>query len=317
MLDLYKLKIFRTAAEEGSLTAAADYLHLSQPGVSQHVKDLEASLGVTLFERGRRGVKLTAAGQILFDYTRCIFKMLGEAETAVAQVGQISKRELHIGATEEIGIYVMPEWLGEFHQRYHNLRVKLHTLNGDAIIQQVMNGQLDLGFIDSQTPTHSGLEALFLQDVTLRVIVNWAHPWATRDTVSMEELSQQPFLIHSRTDQDWLAKEVDVVASFDSLEAIKKAVNTGMGAAMVPACAIAREEANGQLHSLAVSDAIPARFLSVIWSTDQAMSPIAKAFLIYLAEPFPQLAKVMSDTSVPQFPEIAIQDSFRCLIEED
>ncbi len=316
MIDLYKLKIFQTAAQEGSLTAAAERMQLQQPGVSQHIKDLEATLGATLFERGRRGVTLTTAGQVLLDYTHCIFKMLDEAETAVTQVGQLTKTELHIGATEEIGIYVMPGWLGEFHQRYQNLRVKLHTTDGLAIKRQVKAGELDLGFIDSETPAGARVASVYLQDVTLRVIVHPRHQWVERETVAIEELAAQPFIIDGRNELPWLTVDLDVVASFNSLEAIKKAVSNGMGIAMVPACTIAPELATGQLHSLTVSDVVPKRYLSAIWANRSALSPVAKAFLIYLAEEFPQLAKVISTEDLIETPEVVtLPDTFNCLSE--
>lgn len=316
MIDLYKLKIFRTAASEGSLTGAAERLQLSQPGVSQHIRDLEAKLGATLFERGRHGVTLTRAGRVLFDYSHCIFKMLDEAEAAVAQVGQLSKTELHIGATEEIGIYVMPDWLGDFQQRYQNVRVKLHTTDALTIKRQVKAGELNLGFVDSQTPSGTGLDSVYLQEVTLRVIVHPQHEWVGREAIVHEELAAQPLIIDQRNDLDWLTGDLNVVASFNNLEAIKKAVSRGMGVAMVPACTIAPEQASGQLYSLALSDVAPTRFLSAIWTSSPELAPIANAFLAFLADEFPQLAQVMSsDEILDSIPDITLLDSFGCLSE--
>jgi DNA-binding transcriptional LysR family regulator len=85
MLTLYKLEIFHTVSEEGSFSRAAERLRLTQPAVSQHIRDLEERLGKTLFQRSNRGVRLTAAGKLLLDYTRCILRMLAEAESAIAR----------------------------------------------------------------------------------------------------------------------------------------------------------------------------------------------------------------------------------------
>jgi DNA-binding transcriptional LysR family regulator len=88
MINLYKLEIFNTVAQEGSFSKAAGRLLLTRPAVSQHIRDLETSLGVDLFIRGNWGVGLTAAGDTLFEYSRAILKMLAEAETVVMQAGQ-------------------------------------------------------------------------------------------------------------------------------------------------------------------------------------------------------------------------------------
>lgn len=83
MLNLYKLEIFATVVQTGSFSAAAERLLMTQPAVSQHIQDLEASLGARLFQRGRRGVTLTPAGETLHSYTQEILRLLAEAENAV------------------------------------------------------------------------------------------------------------------------------------------------------------------------------------------------------------------------------------------
>lgn len=98
MLSLYKLEIFNTVAIEGSFSKAADRLLLTQPAISQHIRDLENSLGRTLFERGNRGVMLTAAGETLLDYTRCILRMVTDAENALANLSEIKSGQNPVSA---------------------------------------------------------------------------------------------------------------------------------------------------------------------------------------------------------------------------
>ena len=119
MLDLHKLDIFATVARTGSFSAAAEQLLLSQPAVSQHVHDLEASLGTRLFARGRRGVTLTPAGVQLHDYTQAIFRLVAEAESAVTDVANLAAGQLAIGATPGVSVYLLPEPIQEFLSLIH------------------------------------------------------------------------------------------------------------------------------------------------------------------------------------------------------
>ncbi|MBL8120019.1 MAG: LysR family transcriptional regulator, partial [Anaerolineae bacterium] len=127
MLDLYKLHIFSVVAETGSFSAAAERLYMTQPAVSQHIKELEGGLGRTLFQRGWRGVKLTAHGEILQRYTGEIFALVAEAERALTDVEQLSSGRVRVGATPGVGVYLAPEWVQQFRSRYPQLTVALQT----------------------------------------------------------------------------------------------------------------------------------------------------------------------------------------------
>ncbi len=107
MLNLHKLEIFATVVRVGSFSAAAEQLLMTQPAVSQHIQDLEASLGTRLFERGRRGVTLTAAGEKLHDYTRTILQLVSEAENAVTDVEHLTSGEIVVGATPGVSVYLL------------------------------------------------------------------------------------------------------------------------------------------------------------------------------------------------------------------
>jgi DNA-binding transcriptional LysR family regulator len=99
MLSLYKLEIFAAVVHAGSFSAASDRLFMTQPAVSQHIQTLEASLGTTLFVRGRRGVSLTPAGESLYGYTLQILRLVAEAESAVTDVENLAEGQIQIGAT--------------------------------------------------------------------------------------------------------------------------------------------------------------------------------------------------------------------------
>ena len=148
MLTLYKLEIFAQVVQQGSFSSAEERLLITQSAVSQNIQELEASLGAQLFQRGRRGVTLTAPGKKLYDYTRQILTLVAEAENAVTNVEQLASGQVHIGATPGIGVYLLPEWIETFQRRYTKLTVELRTSITPQIIEDLLTQRLDIGFIE-------------------------------------------------------------------------------------------------------------------------------------------------------------------------
>ena len=114
MIDLNKLHVFNVVAQAGSFSAAADRLYITQSAVSQHIKELETGLGRQLFQRGRRGVRLTPHGEILQRYARDIFALVARAEAALTDVAHLSEGRVSIGATPGVAVYLAPEWIQRF-----------------------------------------------------------------------------------------------------------------------------------------------------------------------------------------------------------
>lgn len=322
MLDLYKLGIFQAVAAEGSIICAAENLHLSQPAVSQHIKELEARLGARLFDRGRRGVTLTAAGATLLDYARCILRMVVEAENAVVNVSQVAEGRLRVGATPEVGTYLLPEFIQAFHERFPRLNISLHTGDTRQIARQVAAGELEIGFAEGEPVSADEVNSLFLQEIESRLIVGPSHPWWERPTIPVEDLSGQPFVAQGRHSADrlWLDRHltrydvsVDVVAEFDNLEAIKRAATSGLGMAVVPACAVHYEEQTGLLRALGLENARFHRTLALVWSRSQPLGPVTRAFLTHLTDRYPQLSRLVSqEDQVFVLPDPTQPGPFNC-----
>src|SRR5512145_430713 len=148
MLDLYKLQIFAVVVQEGSFSRAAEHLYVTQSAVSQHIKELEAGLGTTLFQRGPRGVKLTHPGEILYGYTRDIFALVAQAETALTDVEHLTSGRVSLGATPGIGVYLAPDWVQQFRAQYLQITVSLQTDITPHIVADVLGHRLDIGFIE-------------------------------------------------------------------------------------------------------------------------------------------------------------------------
>ncbi|GAB5493053.1 MAG: LysR family transcriptional regulator [Phototrophicaceae bacterium] len=305
MLSLYKLEIFATVVQAGSFSAAAQTFPMTQPAVSQHIQDLENSLGTSLFIRGRRGVTLTSAGETLYDYTKRILLLVAEAESQVTDVENIASGQLTIGATPGVSTYLLPDWLRSFRESYPQLNVALQTGVTSKNISSVMDHQQDLAFVEGELDkvNRKGLGYMVLRPVTMLVVVGHGHEWSKRDSVVLSDLNSQPFIMrqsNSRT-RVWVDTifnqhhvKPKVVAEFDNQEAIKQAVMSNMGVTMLPDYAIEREMSAGLLRGLSIEGVQLQRELKLIYDATMPFTPVARVLLLSLAQLFPQLKTLVS-----------------------
>lgn len=300
MLSLYKLEIFATVVEAGSFSAAAERLLMTQSAVSQHVQDLEASLGAQLFTRGRRGVTLTTAGTTLHGYTRQILRLVAEAENAVTDVDHLAEGQVRIGATPGVNIYLLPEWIQAFRARYRNLTATLQTAITGEVIDGVLKHTLDIGFIEGELADgeYPRLAQQVLRDISLNVIIGPGHDWWTLESIPVDLLDGQPFVTRQSGSKTriWVDDvlrqhdvQPDIVAELDNPESIKRVVITGMGVAIMPEYAIAAEVEAGTLRALVINDVPLNRTLKLVWDREALLSPVTGAFLSHLSKRFPQL----------------------------
>jgi DNA-binding transcriptional LysR family regulator len=303
MLNLYKLEIFAIVVETGSFSAAADRLLMTQPAVSQHIQDLEASLGARLFTRGRRGVTLTPAGETLHDYTRSILRMVAEAENAVTDVTQLANGQVTVAATPGVSVYRLPEWIQAFRGQYPNLTVSVQTSITPQIVADLRGGQIDLGLIEGELDgvDWPPLGVLELEIDEQFVIVGPKHPWWGWDGVNCEHLNGQNFVMRQRHSQTriWLDARlasanifVKVAAEFDNVESIKRGVAQGMGITILPKYSVHSELEIGILRALPIEGSPLQRTLKLIWNRERIFAPVTRTFLRFLGEYLPPLAEM-------------------------
>lgn len=303
MINLYKLEIFNTVAEEGSFSQAARRLRLSQPAVSQHMRDLEHGLGVTLFERTPRGAALTTSGETLLDYTRCILRLVAEAEMAVTGFDHIEDGHISIGGTPGASVYLLPKWIKDFHVRHPALGILLRTDTTENIAVDLRAGKLDLGLVEGELRADPPLKSIELQEIKLMVVVGKSHAWWQREAVALPEIDGQAFITrpvgsHTRAWIDAVLEErriqPKIVAEFDNPEAIKQAVATGMGITILPEMGFLGEQESGTLRGLTSPDLDLTRSLKLVWNDDHLMRPVSRAFLTLLSDTYPQVLRVIA-----------------------
>ena len=289
---LDQLRILKAIATEGSFKRAADSLYVSQPAVSLQVQNLERQLNVPLFDRGGRRAQLTEAGHLLLEYGDRILSLCQETCRAIEDLQSLQGGTLIVGASQTTGTYLLPRMIGLFRQRYPDVAVQLHVHSTRRTSWSVANGQVDLAIIGGEVPTElqDSLEIIPYAEDELALIMPVVHPFASADIVRREDLYQLKFI--ALDSQSTIRKVIDQVLTrcgietsnlkiemeLNSIEAIKNAVQAGLGVAFVSISAIEKELQMGMLHRARVDSVVVNRTLSVIFNPNRYRSKAAEAF---------------------------------------
>jgi len=298
VLNLNHLRVFRSVCETNSITEAARQLHISQPAASKQLAELESHLGLTLVERRPRGVRLTAAGEVLARHARRLFQEEAAAETALDALLGLELGQLSLAASTTIGSYIVPALFGEIHAAHPNLRLALEIVNAARVEELVLEGQLDLGLSEGPVVSESLQVEVFARDEIV-LIAAPDHPLAAEarhGTISAQALAGRAFLLREpgsgtrEVVQDALAQaniRVNVAMTLGSTEAIKNAVAGGLGIAFVSGLTIALERASGRLAVIEVADLSIRRPLHLLMLEGKTPSPAALEFRGLLAARYP------------------------------
>jgi DNA-binding transcriptional LysR family regulator len=251
-LENFRLVVFRAVAERLSFRKAAEELYLTQPAVSLQIKALEEDVGVQLFDRTGSHIALTAAGKILLNYCEQVKTLLAQTEHEIAALSGEHSGELALGASTTIAQYVLPRFLGEFCREHPRVHPTLFSGNTEHIVEAVEKQKIALGFIEGPARSRDVKTKPFLED-ELVLIAPTAHEWAERTSVSCSEIASISLLMRERGSgtrhvielalerQGVKRNSMHIVMELDSTEAIKSAVEAGLGVGFVSRWAIAKD----------------------------------------------------------------------------
>lgn len=298
---LDQLRILKAIAAEGSFKRAADSLYVSQPAVSLQVQNLERQLDVPLFDRGGRRAQLTEAGHLLLEYGDRILALCQETCRAIEDLQTLQGGTLIIGASQTTGTYLMPKLIGLFRQTYPDVAVQLHVHSTRRTCWSVVNGQVDLAIIGGEVPLElqSSLEVELFAEDDLALVLPVFHPLAQKETIQREDLYRLGFImldVQSTTrkviDQTLVRSNIDprllkVEMELNSIEALKNAVQAGLGAAFISISAIEKELKLGALKQVAIDNVSIKRTLSLILNPNRYRS---KASEVFIHQILPQLS---------------------------
>jgi DNA-binding transcriptional LysR family regulator len=251
-LENFRVVVFRAVAEHLSFRKAAEELYLTQPAVSLQIKALEEELSLQVFDRTGAQITLTPAGKVLLQYANQVNSLSLQVERDMAALTGDHAGQLSLGASTTIAQYVLPRLLGQFCKQHPRVHPTLISGNTENIVEAVEKQRIELGFIEGPARSREVKSEPFLED-ELVLIASTAHEWAERASISLSDLCSAPLFMRERGSgtrrvieialqrQGIKRTSMHIVMELDSTEAIKSAVEAGLGVGFVSRWAIAKD----------------------------------------------------------------------------
>ncbi|CAG5008045.1 HTH-type transcriptional regulator CysL [Dyadobacter sp. CECT 9275] len=287
MLD-FRLKVFYTVAQTLHFNRAAEELHISQPAVTKHIKELEQHYQTSLFDRSHKQISLTKAGDILLEHAHIIFEQYQKLDFELNLLQNKTEGILHIGASTTIAQYVLPAYLASFHQRFPDIRIELINANSLLIEQSLDDKKIDLGLVEGPMH-HPGLKYVaFLKDEL--VLVTRTKNAPKKKTVSIRELTALPLLTRengsgtSEIIEEYLQKldlgikDLNIHMQLGSTESIKNYLLHSDTFAFLSVYSITRDLADDRLTIVDIDGMEINRRLSFVYRQGQP-SPLSALFM--------------------------------------
>ena len=291
-LENFRLKVFRTVAEHLNFRKAAEHLFLTQPAVTLQIKALEDDLGIRLFDRAANRVSLTPQGSLLLAYAKKIAALVSQAEQELgSEDGKVSG-ELSLGVSTTIAQYVLPRLLGAFLDEHPRVQFSLHSGNTDEIVHLLLDNKLSLGLIEGPARDRGIHTEPFMQD---ELVLIMPRTFAS-DRMSHDQFLASNLLMREQGSGSRRVVELALehaglklksfkhVMDLDSTEAIKSAVEVGLGIGFVSRWAISKELELGALKVVDVPGLKIARHFSLISRTGPEPQGPAAAFRTFAME---------------------------------
>ncbi len=259
-MDLSALRVFLAVAEERSFSRAAAKVHRTQPAVSQAVKRLEDDLGEQLFDRSSKSGTLTDAGRVLQNYGQRLVRLAEEAESAMRELRDLRRGRVLIGANEA-AIHTLLPLMAQFRAKVPDIVLDVRRVPARQIAVEVQQGSLDFGALTFR-PAEEGLLEVVVGSDELVLLMSPSHALAARKQLTMEDVASEPVVAHNdpspareRVLRLFEDKHISLkmMISLPSLDGIKRAVELGLGVALLPRRCALTEIAQGRLVAVPVT----------------------------------------------------------------
>jgi DNA-binding transcriptional LysR family regulator len=292
-MDLWQLKIFCKIVELKSFSKAGNAVHLSQPTVSSHVKDLEEHFGCLLFDRLGKEALPTKAGVLLYRYARKILGIRDETEAAMSQFQGKMKGRLSIGGSTIPGGFILPGLIGEFSKQYPEVIVSLRVGDTENIIKEILDGDLELGIVGAGTENKKIVQEKFIDD-EMRLIVPADHKWADSRHISFDLLAEEPFIIREKGSgtlksfNNSLGKtgrsvdDLKIAAEMGSTISVIQGIKQKLGVSVLSIISVDEEIKTGKLKALKIDGLNLKRSFFVTRHKQRSLSPLGEAFQDFL-----------------------------------
>lgn len=290
-VTLRQLEVFSAVAKNESFTRAAEVLHLSQPGVSMQIKQLESSIGLQLFEQVGKKIFLTDAGREIYVYSQSISHMLDEAESVVEQLKGVKSGKLAISVATTASHFAT-RLLAAFSKQHEGITISLDVTNREALRQQLEQNDPDL-VIMGQPPKGIDVDADEIMENPLVVIAPAGHPLVAKKNIPLSHFANEHFVVREQGSGTRSAIErffeqhgvgFTTGIEMSSNEAIKQAVEAGLGLGIISIHTMELELETKRLQVLDVEDFPIRRYWYIVQRKGKRLSPAAQAFKTFVLD---------------------------------
>jgi DNA-binding transcriptional LysR family regulator len=290
-VQLQDLNAFIAVASDRSFSKAAKKLHRTQPAISQAIRRLEDELGDKLFDRTSRNGALTEAGALLQEHATRLLRLAAEAEAAVRELQQVRRGRVVIGANEAAVHSLLPI-VDRFTREHPHARVEVRRVASRQIATELLERSLDFGVLTFQPPD-KGLQSVSLGSDELVMLANPTHRLASKTRVTIEEVGREIVIAHNDPSpaRDRVLRvyerrhaPINIQIALPSLDGIKRAVEMGLGVAVLPRRCALSEIARGHLVAVKVPELSLPRSIRFVFRKTGELSRAAAAFLELVRE---------------------------------
>ncbi len=289
-LDLYR--VFYTVAKCGSLTRAAEELYISQPAVSQSIKQLENQLGVVLFNRTHRGMELSAqGGKLIFKEVESALKLLCEAENRIGEMKASATGSIRIGASDTIFKYFLADKIVDYHERFPTVKIELLADFTPSMIELLKANRCDVAFVNLPIEVDPELR---LDESSARLndifIVGERYAELAKNTLSLEQIKEYPLIfmnentVARRALNNFFGSvglELNPSIEVGSWDLMKRLVVRGMGIGVIPREYALRALEGGELLEVKTDPVLPVRSVGMLLPKDRSVSYALHSFIEY------------------------------------
>ncbi|MBW2492810.1 MAG: LysR family transcriptional regulator [Deltaproteobacteria bacterium] len=296
-MDLWQLNIFCKVIELEGFSKAGNVIHLSQPTISSHIKDLENHFECQLIDRlGKKAVP-TKAGELLYGYARKLIALRDETEAAMAEFHGKIKGRLVIGGSTIPGGYLLPKCIGAFTTVYPEVTISLIIGDTDQIIQDVLSGSPEIGIVGAKTSSKNIYQERLIED-EMRLIVTSDHKWAKKKHIIPDLMFKEPFIVRERgsgtlksiklslNEKGYSSENFNIIAEMGSTEAVIQGIKNKVGVSILSTIAVDEELKAGTLKALTIKELNLKRSFYLITHKQRSLSPLCKAFIKFLKKEF-------------------------------
>lgn len=289
-LNFNHLYYFYMVAKAGSFSDAARELNVSQSSISVQVRQFEAYVGHTLFNRMKKGVELTESGEVVFQYAEEIFHDVDRIWNDLEAMERQIKGTLSIGTVNSFGIYALPGLLKEFASEYPEVKVSVHFGTARQLADMLQGGKADLAVLNVGR-RYAGLTAVPLRETKMFLVAPPDHPLASKESIGPRQIEEYPFIGYEEGSETRMMMDaffrrmslsIEYALESANVATIKHMVMAGLGLSVLPEMAVGDEIREGRLARIDVQGFYMSQKITLYYKTNRTLTPTRREFVKFL-----------------------------------